>query len=191
MPDSQIENEFSRVQGLEAITKSGTIIEIEATDDERARLAHRFAIPSIAHLKAKCALKKQSQKERGDYKLLVQMDAEVSQRCVMTLEEVSESINEEFLIIFQIDQTDDDENVQSREVDIDVEEDDIEIIKNTEIDIGEFIAEYLSLSLNPYPRQENVHGRELGVKILSEDEVSVQTEKKNPFSVLKELKHKT
>lgn len=191
MPDSQIENEFSRVQGLEAITKLGTIIEIEATDDERARLAHRFALPSIAHLKAKCVLKKQSQKERGDYKLLVQMDAEVSQRCVMTLEEVSESINEEFSIIFQIDQSEDDGNVESKEVDIDVEEDDVEIIKNTEIDIGEFIAEYLSLSLNPYPRQKNVHGGELGIKILSEDEVSEQIEKKNPFSVLKDLKHKT
>lgn len=191
MSESHTENEFSRVHNLELIQKSGTVVELAADGDECTRLAQRFAILSIACLKARCILKKQAQKERGDFKLTVHMDAAVSQRCVMTLEEVGESIIEEFSIIFQIDRADDDETIQSKEVDIDVEEDDIEIIKDMEIDVGEFIAEYLALSLNPYPRQESVQGTELGVKIMSENEISTQPEKKNPFSVLKDLKHKT
>ena len=79
----------------------------------------------------------------------------------------------------------------ANEQECEAHEEDIEVILDKEIDAGEYIAEYLSLSINPYPRQDNVTREELGHKIITEEDVNSEPEKKNPFSVLKDLKHKT
>ncbi|MBL4603873.1 MAG: DUF177 domain-containing protein [Emcibacteraceae bacterium] len=191
MSKSDIENEFSRVFNLELIKKSGTIIPLDAADEECEKLAKRFSIPKVVHLKAKCSLKKLAQKDVGDYRLSVEMDASIVQNCVVTLEDINESIIDEFSIVFQIIEGDGEENKATNEIDFDAQEQDIEIITDKMVDIGEYVAEYLSLSMKPYPRHDKVIGNELGHKIINEEDVTLGAEKRNPFSVLKDLKHKT
>lgn len=188
MNDDTNNIEFSREFNLSLTKKTGSEILLEATGEECEALAARFSIPKVVFLKAKCFVTKLKQKETGDYKLVVNMSAEIIQQCVMTLSEVPETINENFSIVFVLEESGqpaDDIKI----VDFDMNEEDIEIITDTKVDLGELIAEYLSLSMNPYPRKQSTTGDELGYKILNEDETDTSEEKKNPFNVLESLKH--
>ena len=187
MNEENTANEFSRTFNLDLVEKKATEIIIEATSDECLLLAERFSIIEVVSLKATCILNRRKQKELGDYLLRVKMDAEVIQSCVVTLNEVHESINEEFSIIFQKNAPPSKNNNDSQEVVFNIDDDDVEIIEDKEVDIGEYVAEYLALFMNSYPRQNEIKGEELGYKILSEDEATKKLEKKNPFAVLKEL----
>jgi len=190
MTDNQKKNEFSRIFNLSQIGKSGVEITLATNDVECVKLAERFSIFKIESVVANCFMKKLSQKDHGDYRLIIELTADVIQKCVLTLVDINESINEKFNIIFQITPSNEDEN-QSAVIDFAVDDEDMEIIKDTEIDLGKYIAEYLSLFLDPYPRIDQAKGNELGYKIFGEDEISDESEKKNPFNVLKSLKHKT
>lgn len=191
MNDKKNENEFSRFVNLERITKSATLVELDANANECLRLAERFSIPKVVSLKAECSLKKRSQKEFGDYLLGVKMDAEVVQECIISLEDINESISEKFTIIFHVASDKQSGESLIKEIDFNIDDDDIEKISEMDVDIGAYIAEYLSLSISPYPRQSKVLGDSLGHKIMAEDEVTIEQEKKNPFAVLKDLKHNT
>lgn len=191
MTEDHLENEFSRIFNLELTQKSGTKVEYVANDQECEALARRFSIPKVIELKADCEFRKLSQRDIGDYKLSVHKKAKIIQRCVMTLNEINESIEERFSIIFQIQMKPVKADDLPKEIEFEAHEEDIEVISDKEIDAGEYIAEYLSLSMNPYPRQDNVTSDELGHKIFTEDDVANEPEKENPFSVLKDLKHKT
>lgn len=186
-----IENEFSRLVNLELITKKSIEDQVEATTEECKKLATRFDIVKVDYLNAKYILKKQSQKDVGDYLLTVKMKAEIIQECVVTLAELKEIIDEEFTIIFQRALDVNNEAEHQKEIEFDVEERDVEIIKNMEVDIGEYVAEYLSLSMNPYPRKSDIKEGELSYELLDENEARVDAQKKNPFNVLKDIKHKT
>lgn len=180
--------EFSRKFNLDLIKKTGSEVLIEATLEECSALAKRFSIPRVVFLKATCLLSSLKQKELGDYKLIVKMEAEIIQQCVVTLSDVHEVINEEFSIIFIVSKNDE-LTEMAKIIDIDMNEEDIEIIESSEVDLGELTAEYLSLSMSSYPRKKDAKGSELGYKILDEDETITSEEKKNPFNVLESLKH--
>ncbi|MCP5382186.1 MAG: DUF177 domain-containing protein [Kordiimonadaceae bacterium] len=191
MTDARIENEFSRIFNLDLIKKNGSEVEYKATDEECKNLAIRFSIPKVVSLSARCILKKLEDKLFGDYSLFVEMEAEVIQQCVLTLDDVSESIKENFSIIFKRISLSEEAEGLSKEIDFDADEEDIVIIHDKEVDIGEYIAEYLSLAMNPYPRREDIDRDKLGYALVTEDHLNSIPEKKNPFEVLKDLKHKT
>ncbi|MDG1438042.1 MAG: DUF177 domain-containing protein [Emcibacteraceae bacterium] len=184
-------NELSRPYNLEKVLKAGTELKVVANNQECVKLSERFSIPKVVSLNADCVIKKLAQKHKGDFLLNVKMEAEVIQQCVLSLNDVPESIDEEFSIIFQIISESGDDKTDEREVEFNMEDDDVEIISGFDIDVGEYIAEYLALSIRPYPRLSKVSQQEIGHKIMSEENVNVEPEKKNPFAVLKDLKHKT
>ncbi|MCC3860612.1 YceD family protein [Pseudemcibacter aquimaris] len=191
MSEDLPENEFVRLVDLKPIEKKGFDINIEADEEERQKLAGRFSIPGILKLEANCTIKKRAQKQVGDFQLSVVLNAEVIQECVMTLDDVNESIHEEFTIIFELDDKGRQKEEEEKEVEFSLEDEDIEVISGSEIDLGEYVAEYLSLAMNPYPRQNTVDKEKLGYEIMDEEDVIAEPEKKNPFAVLKDLKHKT
>ena len=185
-----MENELSRPCNLETVGRNQNI-EIKASDAECAELAKRFSIPEISALEASCTVQKMKSSEIGDYRLAVTMSAEISQRCVVTLDDIKETVREKFSVIFK-EVEDVNELVQSdTDVEFEMDEDDIEPISSPEVDLGKYVAEYLSLSINPYPRRSEYEKDVLGYEILDEDQVSAEPKKENPFNVLKDLKHKT
>ncbi len=188
-------NELCRPYNLEKI-KPGEEIEIQAGDVERAELAKRFSVPEIVNLEAYCSVRKMKNREIGDYRLNVKMSAEITQQCVMTLDEVTETIVEEFSVIFKEDKRDekedrDKEDKDNLDLEFDMDEEDIEFISSSEIDLGKYIAEYLSLSINPYPKQKAIDPDKLGYEVFDENQITTEPKKENPFNVLKDLKHKT
>ncbi|MBT5187723.1 MAG: DUF177 domain-containing protein [Kordiimonadaceae bacterium] len=184
-----IENEFSHNFNLELIKKNGSKESLKASFDECAALAKRFSIVKINSLSAECHLEKLLRKDVGDYRLSVKMKSEIVQQCVISLKDVNESIEEEFSIIYMHEQQADEDSQEKRTINFEVDDLDLEIIDNLNVDIGEYVAEYLSLSMSSYPRHAEVTGNELGAKILQEEDVVSEKESKNPFNVLESLKH--
>jgi len=142
--------EFSRMLELEDIARGGVHRSLEATSDERASLARRLEILSIEALSAD--LKITLERDGEIVAIAGTLSAEVTQECVVTLEPVNASIRasirEKFARTPEI----------AKEIVIDPErEDEIDdYLTDNRIDLGEMVAQCLSLEIEPYPRKEGV-----------------------------------
>jgi uncharacterized metal-binding protein YceD (DUF177 family) len=141
--------EFPRPVDLARIGDAGTRIAIEANAAERAALAKRFSVPSIDSLRAELELRR----IRGGaaVKLAGQLTADVTQSCVVTLEPVTQHVEEAFEILYSDDVTDEQSAIGAVS--------DIawpEPLPEGALDVGEAVAEQLSLALDPYPRAPGV-----------------------------------
>jgi len=165
--------EFSRPIALEDIGERELVRDIEANDEERAALGKRFGLVSLSRLKANVHLK--WVQGRKLLKLTGSFEADVEQSCVVTLEPVQEHIAEPLDILFERSAKPLD--AEERTVDVTSVED-AEPLPETELDIGEVVAEELALSLNPYPRKPDAV---FGAKDAAERAPS-------PFDVLARLK---
>lgn len=110
---------------------------IEATAAERAALARRFGLLALDRFVAEVRLEPFG---RG-VRLEATLDADVVQECVVTLEPVASRVRERFTLVYGEAPagTEDDDTV-------------VEPLEGDTIDIGEAVAQQLSLALDPYPR---------------------------------------
>lgn len=185
-PDSDAAVEFSRPVDVTTIGASGREIKLSATEEECAALATRFSVLSMDNLMAECHL---IPTKRGEYKLTASFSVNVVQSCIISLDPIEDILSSNFEVsLLNSSRRKSNDNV---EIEFDVDEEDFEYITSNQIDVGEIIAQHLSLEINPYPRKQEATGDELGIKILKEEEVVLESQKKNPFAVLKSLKHKT
>lgn len=166
-------------------------LSLSPSEEEKAALCQRLGLISMEALRADLELR------RKDGGMVVEVrgtiTADVTQKCVATLEPVPEHIEEEFEAWF----ADPDKAVsfakarrermshkEKEDAPFLEEYDDPEPIVNGRIDLGELSAQYLSLFLNPYPRAEgSPHLYAEG-----EDERSDPDQYKNPFAALKDWK---
>ncbi len=169
--------EFSRVVVLEKVGLSPYAVNIEANESEKAQLAKRFNIPRIGFLKASFMINKGSMS--GEYKVDGSVVADVTQSCVVSLEDVPAHL--EFpihLILRQGNEEEFQDDIEANFEDADV---DLEFYQSFEIDLGEICAQYLSLALDPYPRSPR-HNDSTPFEEPEEGE-----KKLNPFAVLEKL----
>ena len=168
--------EFSRPESLDKIGRSSKPVHIEATAEERAVLSRRFGLVALDRLAADYLLEKDGEAiiARGH------IEAELAQSCVASGVPVPERIDEPFAIRFEREAA---ASGPDEEVELSSDDCDVIFFAGDRIDMGEAVAETLSLSMNPYPRSPDADSvlREAGV--LSEDEAS-------PFAKLRELTRK-
>jgi uncharacterized metal-binding protein YceD (DUF177 family) len=171
--------EFSRTWRIDTLGGQPRQVEISAVEGERAALAKRFGLVAIARLDAEAALSREGETvvAAGN------MRAEVTQSCIATDEPVEARIEAPFRIEFRPppDAAADDE-IELGEAELDVI-----FYDSGSVDLGEAVAETLSLSLDPYPRAPGADAklREAGVQ----DEEQAARES-SPFAVLQGLKDK-
>jgi uncharacterized metal-binding protein YceD (DUF177 family) len=172
-----LEPEFSRTVRVDQIPVSGIRLELKAKPTELAALAKRFAIQSIDDLTANVTLKAMA---GGS---LIRMDghlnAQVVQTCVVTLDPVSQTVDEDFSLTFGGAADD----IAGGEIELSLDDEDPPdpIIDGT-IDVGEVVAEHLALALDPFPRKP-------GISFDGGDGNDVEAEKKtSPFAVLAQLR---
>ncbi len=192
--------------------EQGDPFSFAADEDERRALAARFALLSLDSLEADVVATRFESKGRNrkvvsGVRLRVKFAADVVQSCVVTLEPVVAHLEQGFEVDYlpegaeQIkagisdgdgfageftgDFTGDfTSEYVAGEVVIDIDEvDPPEILIGNEIDVGEVIAENLSLALDPYPRAPEAE--------VDADQIERQNEEiaaDNPFAVLQKLK---
>jgi uncharacterized metal-binding protein YceD (DUF177 family) len=142
-------SEFQRPVDLARLGDAGTRLTIEANPAERAALARRFDIASIESLRADLELRR----VRGGAAVTLagHLVADVTQACIVTLEPVKQHVEEEFEILYSDEVTDEQSAIGAAS--------DIawpEPLPEGALDVGEAVAEQLSLSLDPYPRASGV-----------------------------------
>ncbi|MES2607414.1 MAG: hypothetical protein V4544_01575 [Pseudomonadota bacterium] len=160
--------ELSRIVELERLVKMKTPYTIKASDEECKKLAERFDfvvlnalefVYTATHLGGKSI----------DFKVIGAMKASLAQRCSVTLKEIPEEVDDMFS--FRVVHP-----KQEKEFELELSEfEDFEFSSDGIIDLGEIGAQYLSLSVDPYPRFDS-------------NDVPIMETKKNPFDVLAKLK---
>lgn len=164
-----MEPEFHRPLALARIPPEGRDARIEANAAECAALAARFAIPAVERLSAELRLRPEP---GGTVFAEGHLSAEVVQTCVVTLEPVRQAVSEAIALRILppgADPSDDPEGPDEIEA------------EDGAVDLGEAVAEQLSLALDPYPRAP---GAELPA---AEDGDAVPT---GPFAALAALRGK-
>ncbi|MCA3277398.1 MAG: DUF177 domain-containing protein [Roseomonas sp.] len=138
--------EFSRRQLLTDPPQAGVGEVLEATPLECAALAERFGIQALRHFSARFTRKPYP---GGGLLLIGRIRAEAMQLCVVSLEPVTEHLDKPFCLVVLPPEAAPSEDPDGP--------DEIETDATGHFDLGEALAEELSLSLNPYPRADGAH----------------------------------
>ncbi|SFN97775.1 DUF177 domain-containing protein [Sphingomonas sp. OK281] len=164
--------EFSRPERLDTIGERERIVEIVATEDERAALAKRFALLSITRLDARLGIK------RTDSGIVVKgrVTGAAVQACSVTDEPLDTKIDEPVALLF-VDQL----VSEGDEVELSDDALDTVAIEGGTIDLGEAAADTLALAIDPFPRGPNAAAALAAAGVISEDEFRPA----NAFSDLK------
>ncbi len=172
---SDITPEFSRQMSWGSITRQEKREELEATPAERVALAERFGILEIGALRASLRLRLEA---GGAVRVRGRMSAEVVQACVVTLEPVPQVVEEPVDLRFVHASAERDEEDEP-----DPEGPDEIPVEGDQLELGEAVAEQLSLALDPYPRAP-------GAVLALDDGATAEPEPRrpNPFASLAGLK---
>jgi uncharacterized metal-binding protein YceD (DUF177 family) len=178
MPDVPTASpEFSRPIDIARIGSSEVVHDISADAGERAALAQRFGLLGMDRLEGRVRLRR----THGGtmVRLAAHFTAEVTQACVVSLEPVHNHVEDDFVILFGDAQP-------GQDVTVDPEsEGDIEPFPDGPLDIGEAVAQELSLALDPYP---HAPGAQVEAAAPPDDAPEAPEPRVNPFAALEKLK---
>jgi uncharacterized metal-binding protein YceD (DUF177 family) len=171
--------EFSRPVRIDTLGTQPREMKVAAEPEELAALARRFGLLALDRLEATVAV------TRRDDEIALQgtLNAQVSQACIASGAAVPAALIVPFEILFRPQPQ---SGRPDEEVELDEGELDVVFYDRGEIDIGEAVAETLSLHLDPWPRAPEADAvlRAAGVKSEGEED------KENPFAALAGLKGK-
>jgi len=140
---SDVTPEFSRLVPLARLGPEPFRQQIEAAADECERLAARFDLVALDRLTATVTLRRQ----QGESVLLeADFEAAFAQNCVITLEPVSDTVQGSFSLLYG--------PAEELEAELEPGPDNpvFEALTGDAIDIGEAVAQELSLALPEFPR---------------------------------------
>jgi uncharacterized metal-binding protein YceD (DUF177 family) len=144
-PDRTDTAEFSRPIDPARLGDRDITQTIEATAEECKALAARFGLVSLDSLTATLRVRR----ARGGAAVRVAgtFTADLAQACVVTLDPVRQRIEEPFEVLYSSDAP-----LEESVIGADTEVDLPEPLPEGALDLGETVAQQLSLSLDPYPR---------------------------------------
>lgn len=169
--------EFSRPVRLDTLSTAPRTVEIAADDTERAALAARFGLLSLAQLEATADVTRDGDRITATGTIA----ATAEQACIATGEPVPANIAEPFALLFlpqPEDGTDDEVELAEGELDT-------IFYQGGAIDLGEAVAETLALALDPFPRAAGADAALRDAGVISEADAEAERAKKSPFAVLK------
>jgi uncharacterized metal-binding protein YceD (DUF177 family) len=137
--------EFSRLVNATSLPRAGLAIDLSASAAECAALATRFGVPAISGLTARLSVRAALD---GRIRVAGRIRASVVQVCVVSLEPFSAPLDVPYACMFvRQDRLD-----QAPDGPLDPDAIDEEGFEGTAFDLGESVAQALSLALDPWPR---------------------------------------
>lgn len=152
---AEIMPEFSRIVLVSDLTSTPKIMQLEANPQECKALAKRFDIVDIHYLRIEASIWRKMDTGIICFKGVIR--SKVVQSCVVSFAPVTTKIEVEFKEFFE-------EGIphpmkEEEEIIMDLsmleDEESPEMITGNNLDIGEIIAQNLSLSLDDYPRAKD------------------------------------
>jgi hypothetical protein len=164
---------------------------IAAGEADLKAVAKRLEIPAVTSLSAELTLQRVPS-NKAVIHVQGLLKADVTQSCIISQAPVKNYIEEEFegwytdpTSFTSIAKAKHDRAGRTADVEIPIldEKEDPEPMINGKIDLGDLVSQYLSLSLDPYPK---AHGVKLDLNAEQQQEISAI--RKNPFEALKDWK---
>lgn len=174
----EVQPEFSRPLSLDDIEVDGTYVSLEAGPGERQLLADRFDLLSLEMLTAELLVTRAA--DGVPIRVFGRLKARVAQRCVVSLQPVQADIGERIEVEYGPPLDD------AHAEDISLEEADIEPLIGDRIDLGELVAQHLSVALDPYPRLQGAAPPDW----MTEAEKTWDSAAESPFAALEALRKK-
>jgi hypothetical protein len=176
--------EFSHLISASRLSFKPATYRLVANEAERAALARRFELISLDRFEATVTLKR----EPGDaIRFDAEIDADLVQACIVTTDPVPARITDVFTLIYRADI----DEATADQMALDNPEDEIiEPLMGDSIDIGEAVAQQLSVAMDPYPRSVGAQSSIASVQadLTEDDEAGAPMARRNPFDALAVLK---
>ena len=187
--------EFSRVVDTSSLEQGALVLDIEAEEAEKRALARRFSLVALPSLKAR--IRVELAVASNVVRLSGKLSAEVVQSCAVTLEPVTNCIEESFALEFEplplgspISSGEPSPGLARTVLVSPDEGDPPDPLIDERIDAGEVVAEHLALALEMYPRHPAARQDQAFVWTDRGDQGDDQGlgTSTGPFSVLERLK---
>lgn len=145
-------SELERIVDLDRMGPSGAALEITASDSERAALTKRFGFLGLPALSARVTV---DSRMGGQVVVEGRLRGKIVQACILTLDPVTQDVDETFRIVFKQGLAEE-RDPESGEALVSAQNDAPEPLTGNLLDVGEIVAEQLSLAAAPYPRRPGV-----------------------------------
>lgn len=187
------ENEWFYPVLVDDITTQGRSYEISPSEAQKKAIAKRLGLISLDRLSARLAVGWDS---GHVVHITGELEAEVTQSCVVTLEPISSNVTDSFEAWFadhsqavSFKRAQHEALLKKEMVELPVleESEDPEPIEDGKIDLGELVIQYLSLAVPAYPHKEGVSYEN---KEALRAEPARETLRPNPFAALKNWRPK-
>ena len=160
-------------------------LEIAPSDSERQALAKRFGFLDLPTFSARVTVDRQP----GD-QIVVEgrLRGRIIQACVLSLEPVVQELDDGFRLLFSSSHSEE-HDPDSGEALISAQPDAPEPLAGPILDMGEIVAEQLSLAADPYPRRPGVKLEDVMPKLRGPARPA-KDQRRHPFAGLAALRDK-
>lgn len=184
--DKSTKSEIERLVDLDRMGPGGAALEVTASDSERAALAKRFGFLDLPALTARVTVDRRA---GGQVVVEGRLRGKIVQACVLTLDPVTQELDDAFRIVFRRD-LDDERDPESGETVLSAQADSPEPLSGSTLDVGELVAEQLSLAAEPYPRRPGVNLEDVLPKVKRDGRRGAPEPRRHPFAGLAALRDK-
>jgi uncharacterized metal-binding protein YceD (DUF177 family) len=184
--DNKINSEIERIIDLDRLARAGTALEIVASDGECRALTKRFGFLGLQGFTARVTVDLQL----GDQVVVEgRLRGKIVQACVLSLEPVTQELDDAFRIVFKKDLAEE-RDPDSGEAVFNAQVDAPEPLTGNMLDVGEIVAEQLSLAAEPYPRRAGVKLEDILPKPRGGHRLDAPRQQRHPFAGLAALRDK-
>lgn len=186
VPQKEPKSEIERVVDLDRMGPGGAALDIVASDSERAALAKRFGFLGLPALSARVTV---DRRLGGQIVVEGRLRGRIVQACVLTLDPVNQDLDDAFRIVFKKDLADD-RDPESGDAVLSAQADAPEPLTGNLLDVGEIVAEQLSLAADPYPRRPGAKLEDVMPKLRHHGRRGPPDQRRHPFAGLAALRDK-
>jgi uncharacterized metal-binding protein YceD (DUF177 family) len=184
--EKERKSEIERLVDLDRMGASGAALEIVPSESERAALAKRFGFLGLPAFSARVTV---DRKAGGQVVVEGRLRGRIVQACVLTLDPVAQDLDDTFRIVFKQDMADE-HDPESGEAVLSAQADAPEPLGGNVLDVGEIVAEQLSLAADPYPRRPGAKLEDVLPKPRHGGRRSQSEQRRHPFAGLAALRDK-
>jgi uncharacterized metal-binding protein YceD (DUF177 family) len=179
-------SEIERIVDIARMAPNGAALEVAASDSERAALARRFGFLGLPAFSARVTV---DRRPGGQVVVEGRLRGKIVQACILTLDPVTQDLDETFRLVFKQDLAEE-RDPESGEALVSPQADAPEPLPGNLLDVGEIVAEQLSLAADPYPRKPGVKLEDVLPKPRKEGRPGRHEQRRHPFAGLAALRDK-
>jgi uncharacterized metal-binding protein YceD (DUF177 family) len=184
--ENKHKSEIERIVDLDRMGAAGTALDIVASDGERAALAKRFGFLGLPAFSARVTV---DHRIGGQVVVEGRLRGRIVQACVLTLDPVTQDLDDTFRIVFKKDLAEE-RDPESGEAVLNAQADAPEPLAGNLLDVGEIVAEQLSLAADPYPRRPGAKLEDVLPRSRRDGRKGPAEQRRHPFAGLAALRDK-